>query len=179
MTRPNQDRVKKAKAVVLSDHSFVDRVRKVLRYNKRTGIVSWRISSNHFIEPGDRAGYYMVNGHRLIGLEGHRFLETHIIWLIVTGQWPEHEIDHRNRKQGDNRWCNLREATRQQNVLNQAGWKHKPSGLPRGVYRKRDKFRVHITIEGRTKSLGTFSTVEEATSFRLAAERKYYGAFAP
>ena len=40
------------------------------------------------------------------------------MFLWVTGEWPEAEIDHKNRDKSDNRWANLREARRPENIAN-------------------------------------------------------------
>lgn len=42
-------------------------------------------------------------------------------------------------------------------------------GLPTGVYQMGEKVRVHITVKGKNYHLGTFASVEEAsTVFRQA-----------
>ena len=46
------------------------------------------------------------------------FLAHIVCWALMTGAWPEHEIDHINGVRDDNRQTNLRQATRAQNMHN-------------------------------------------------------------
>jgi hypothetical protein len=93
-----------------------------------------------------------------------------------TGEWVP-EIDHKNGDPRDNRLCNLRVATRQQN-----GWNTKDRTwreLPRGVQRanQKSRFVAGMTINGRRIHLGTFDTPEEAHAAWWAAAQKERGEF--
>lgn len=79
---------------------------------------------------------------------------------MQTGEWPKHDIDHKNGVAADNSWENLREATNQQNQ-----WNRRHNGkLPRGVYRARSggRFWARVVVGKTMKHLGTFDTPEEA-----------------
>jgi hypothetical protein len=41
-----------------------------------------------------------------------------VAWLLQTGDWPEHTIDHENRDSTDNTWLNLRDVTQAVNNEN-------------------------------------------------------------
>ena len=84
-------------------------------------------------------------------------------------------VDHINGNRLDNRKCNLRIVTNQQNHFNLTN-----NGLGnnnrKGVsFRKdRNKWRAYITIDGKQISLGLFETEEEAIKIRIEAEKKYF-----
>jgi hypothetical protein len=71
-------------------------------------------------------------------------------------------IDHINGDKTDNRICNLRIATQSQNAANAANRKNNTSGF-RGVSRRGNKWQSYITVNGKRKHLGFYSTKEEAS----------------
>ena len=59
-------------------------------------------------------------GYRKITIDGKVYSAARLAWFYKTGRWPDPEIDHINRIRDDNRWENLREATRADNLANRA-----------------------------------------------------------
>ena len=88
-------------------------------------------------------------------------------------------VDHINRNPLDNRKCNLRICTNQQNICNCDIPKNNKSGC-KGVYWAKDKqkWTVQISINNKTKYIGRYSSYEEAVKARIEAAKKYYGEFA-
>ena len=86
------------------------------------------------------------------------------------GVEPELEMDHINGNPTDNRLCNLRLATRAQNLVNTKARKNS-SGI-KGVswYAAGKKWRAQIKVNGKTHYLGAYSSKEEAAE-------KYQGCF--
>ena len=80
---------------------------------------------------------------------------------------PGYEIDHINLDTFDNRRCNIRYCTHQQNQMNQPLQKNKTSGVS-GVryYPPRRKFRARIKICKQEKQLGLFATFESDVKSR-------------
>jgi hypothetical protein len=56
----------------------------------------------------ERADILADDGYRYIEIEGKLYRADEVMWAMVTGEWPEGEIDHINGDRGDNRWVNLR-----------------------------------------------------------------------
>ena len=123
---------------------------------------------------GKRAGTVDRNGHRQVKWNGGTHREHRIIWRLVTGEWPKDEIDHINGVYGDNRWENLREASRVENARNQKQRTDNTSGRVGVCFdRERRRWVAWVGLRGRTKFLGRFATKEEAVAARTAAEIKY------
>ena len=61
---------------------------------------------------------YLKKKGRAVG-----FSVARLCWLVQTGDWPEHTIDHINRDPWDNRWCNLRDITQKENNFNKGFYK--------------------------------------------------------
>ena len=88
-------------------------------------------------------------------------------------------VDHINQNGLDNRKCNLRVCTNQNNICNCKIPKNNKSGC-KGVYWSKDKnkWTVQITINNKTKYIGRFSSYEDAVKARKEASKQYYGEFA-
>jgi len=88
------------------------------------------------------------------------------------------EIDHINGDKLDNRRENLRSATRSQNKMNSGKPKNNTSGY-KGVcwYKRGNKWRAQIGINGKLKHLGYFEDKEEAAKAYKKAAEKYHGEF--
>jgi len=97
---------------------------------------------------------------------------------MMTGRWPVGDVDHEDRDRRNNRWANLREATKSQNQANAGNWAHNTSGF-RGVSRTESgRWRARIMVGKREISLGRFDTAQEAATAREAKAREIWGAFA-
>jgi hypothetical protein len=97
----------------------------------------------------------------------------------MTGRWAKPTIDHRDGDCTNNRWNNLRRATRSQNNANRSRPRHNTSGY-KGASRCRrsGKWLAHIGINGKIIFLGRFETPQEAHAAYLKAARKLFGEFA-
>jgi hypothetical protein len=102
-----------------------------------------------------------------------------LIWLYMTGEWPSDDIDHRDRDGLNNRWANLREATRSQNLANRCAQVNNAIGV-KGVCLERatGRYLAYIKVAGRTIALGRFGTAEEASRAYMAAALQHFGEFA-
>jgi len=87
-------------------------------------------------------------------------------------------VDHINHNKLDNRKCNLRICTHQQNSCNSIR-KVNNTGKMYGV-RKHSKYgwEAYININKKKKHLGLFKKKSEAAEARLKAELEYYGEYA-
>jgi len=100
-----------------------------------------------------------------IAVLGNRYPKTHVIWAIVTREWPTLPVvDHRNGDNTDNRWVNLREATHKQNMYNKIGYGQYPKGVVFKADAGRKKpwaARIRLA-NGYKHNLGHYETMEEA-----------------
>ena len=125
------------------------------------------------IDPEDDERFF----ERCIGLHsngycriGHKNLHR-----LIMDAPDDKQVDHINGNKLDNRKCNLRLCSHQQNCCNRSG--HKGRDLPKGVYKSTNKFRSGIRVNGKNIYLGSFDTPEEAHAAYCAASRNYHGAF--
>lgn len=85
--------------------------------------------------------------------------------------------DHINGNKSDNRECNLRPATNQQNSRNRGPTRINKTGY-KGVQKVDDMFCVQIRIKDKLLYFGCFENVEEAARVYDKAALKYFGEFA-
>lgn len=156
-----------------------NRLRELLDYEPETGVLTWRVLRSN-IHKGSIAGFaHRAIGYRVIRIDGQKYLAHRLAWLHVTGRWPEGDIDHSNRDGFDNRFANLREASRSQNAGNQKRRVTNRSGF-KGVARiaGREKWQGKICVRGKQIYLGLFDTPEAAHAAYCAAAEKHFGEFA-
>lgn len=155
------------------------RLLEVLSYDPETGEFVRIQRTTNAVRVGQRAGWLNPNGYRYIEVCGERFLAQRLAWFYVTGEWPPHEIDHKDCDRNNNRWSNLRKATRTQNSHNS---RLKPSSTTgyKGVYfdKRYGKYAAKIRHHYTRLSLGYFDTAEEAHRAYVAKSTELYGEFA-
>lgn len=126
-----------------------------------------RISKNKWYANMTKGKPYAVSGGwKMPPLRMHR---------EVLGAKPGQYIDHINGNTLDNRKCNLRICTNQQNSWN----KNKRMGKKfKGVYRQMNRWRSAICIDGKSIFIGSFSSEEEAAKQYDVKARELFGDFA-
>ena len=151
-------------------------LRNALSYDPETGHFTW-IAPRKKVIVGTRAGREN-KGRRSIKFNQLDYLEHRLAWLWMTGEWPS-EIDHINCNPLDNRFCNLRIATKQQNQAN-ARMKYTCQSGVKGVRQRKDckRFEARIRLGGERVTLGWFDTKEAAAAAYASALRSHYGEFA-
>jgi len=155
-----------------------EELKKFLHYEPETGMFIWLVDRGGGTKIGNIAGFIRKDGYRHIKIFSKHYLSGRLAFFYMTGKWPEHEIDHINRIRDDDRWCNLRVVTRQQNNRNQNIQKNNTSGI-KGVHwiQRLNKWQARIWINKKTVSLGCFNNIEEAAKARKEAEIEYFGEY--
>jgi hypothetical protein len=152
-------------------------LKSILSYDPETGVFRW-ITPRSGINVGDRAGSINGDGYRVIMIDKKNYPVGRLAFLYMCGYLPAYDVDHWNRDRSDDRWENLREATRGQNMMNGNLRTDNISGH-RGVnvHGPTGKWRAYITANGKRRHLGLFSSFDLAVEARLTAEAKYHGEF--
>ncbi len=153
---------------------------KLFAYDPNTGIVTWRVCLYRSrVKIGSQVKSRTTRGYFRVSISGSAYRLHLIIWKMMTGVDPDHEVDHHDLDKGNNRWDNLRAATRSQNAANIAITSRNTSGF-KGVsfYRPSGKWRATIRKDGRLHFLGDFDTKEEAYAAYVAKAEELFGEFA-
>lgn len=158
------------------------RVREMLFYIPTTGQFLWLPRDGDIrwnrAYAWKEAGAIDSKGYRQLKIGKRIVLAHRLAWALMTNEWPKEEIDHKNTDKKDNRWTNLRCATRAQNKANAHLRRDNKSGYV-GVSNSptSGKFIATIVVKGKSTHLGTFKTAKAASEAYKTASRKHYGEF--
>lgn len=145
------------------------RLREMLEYVPETGkFVRARDVVGR--KAGSEAGSLDTTGYIRIGVANRVHLAHRLAFLYMTGEWPEEHVDHINGVRTDNRWVNLRPASKSVNMQNRRAKSGNAAGLL-GVSRNGGRWSARIHTSSGPKHLGTYSTPEEAHQVYLDAKR--------
>ena len=124
---------------------------------------------------GKEAGCIATKGYRKVAIDSVGYREHRIIWLIMTGSFPAHQVDHKNTKKDDNRWDNLREAQNFENHQNRGAQSNNTSGMAGVSWAKNmNKWHVYIKVHGMRHTIGYFEDLDEAKIARIAAKAQHH-----
>ena len=153
-------------------------LKSVLNYDQETGIFTWKEKISDKIVIGKIAGSNN-KGYIQIRLNKKLYFSHRLAWLYVYGEFPKYMIDHINNNPADNRICNLREATNQQNQFNRKLSKANTSGIKGVCWSKQyNKWIARIRANGKRIYLGCFDNLEFAELVVKEARNKFHGIFA-
>lgn len=166
-------------------------LRNLLRYEPETGKLFWRARTSDQFQNGKysaerkckmwnarhtakEALTAISHGYHHGTIWGIDYRAHRVIFAIMTGAWPVADIDHENHTRNDNRWGNLREATRTENCQNSSLNKNNTSGFNGVFWLKREqKWRAVIAAGGKKIYLGVFADKALAITARSAANIEY------
>lgn len=146
-----------------------DEVKRHFNYNPISGKLTWA-KAGIKRKQGAEAGNANSHGYRVVGLERKIYKVHKIIVCYMTGEWlpTDVTVDHINGNRLDNRWINLRIATKQENCLNRRrANKNSASGVL-GI-RKISDDRYDIYSGG--KRVGFRRTKKEAIEAKRKADK--------
>jgi hypothetical protein len=156
-----------------------EELKRVLHYEPETGIFTWLVRLSNRAPVGKHANSKMTIGYITVRIHNAPYLGHRLAWFYMTGEWPQAEIDHINGISDDNRWCNLRPATHQQNLRNTRKRADNTSGR-KGVRRDRrsGKWYVNVRRSDGSRYYASFLNLDLAAKDYERVAREIYGEFA-
>lgn len=149
----------------------------LLDYDKGSGVFRWKKNTGK-ARKEEVAGSVNHSGYILIGIKGKQYRAHRLAWLMTYGEWPNKHIDHINCNRSDNRICNLRLCSQEQNLANSRKPAKNSSGYKGVSWCKfTDRWRATIRHNGKSISLGRFDCPEEAHRAYCENGRQLKGEF--
>ncbi len=147
-------------------------------YDPDTGLFRWLVKPCKNRTILDAVGHTRKDGYLIVRVNGRDYLGHRLAWILMTGEDPPEEIDHIDGNPSNNKWSNLRAATRSQNMHNSRGYSN--TGVKNVYYRrgKKNPYHVKLMCNGVRKTIGSFSSLELATLVAIEARSIYHGEFA-
>lgn len=137
-------------------------LKRELSYNPDTGLFT-RLIAKPSLRVGDVAGYKEVKGYIALRINLKTYKAHRLAWLYMTGSMPINQIDHINGVRYDNRFCNLREATQEENLKNtKLRYDNKSSAKGIHFNKKSGKWVARGQINNKRHYLGNFAEFEQA-----------------
>lgn len=153
-----------------------EKLKQAYSYDPQTGIFIRLRSHNR--PAGTEAGHVTDRGYICVHINGRSYRAHRLAWLYMTGAMPPSnmDIDHINGIRTDNRFANLRLATRSENIANSKKYKSNSTGF-KGVFKDKNRWRVQMTVNGRKIGKGSYKTPEQAYEAYCKAAKEYFGEF--
>ncbi len=153
-------------------------LKSILHYDPTTGLFKW-ISKRPKINVGDIAGGLDDAGYIRIKIDGIKYRAHRLAIFYITGEWPPDHTDHKDLNRSNNKWENIRPATRTENFGNQTKYSNNKSGIKGVCWDKESgKWMAQIQIANKKIKLGRYKNIEDAAkAYQIAAE-KYFKEYA-
>lgn len=152
----------------------IEALKQRLSYCADSGAFTWRIAPpRRGVPAGSPAGCTRSDGYVGIVVQQRRFYAHRLAWEFTHGAIPAGmEIDHIDHDPSNNRISNLRLVTKAENRRNRSADTRNKSGV-NGIHWSKGAgaWAAQIRFNRRTRHLGYFKSLDEATAARKDAER--------
>ena len=145
----------------------------ILEYNPINGAFTWKKNKGCIQKHDKNAGCKTHKNYIYLTIDGESYGAHRIAWYMMTGNDPlDDTVDHRNLNKKDNRFCNLRLATQNNQQHNRSIFCNNTSGYKGVSWCKRTKkWQTSIMINNKRKHLGYYiSPIRAAFVYRNAAK---------
>lgn len=160
----------------MRDSLTADRLKQLISYNPQTGEVV-RISSIRKTKIGKSPKSKNEYGHLQMHADGHNYSVHRLIWLYMTGSWPDGLVDHIDNNPQNNVFSNLRCVSRSENAQNIKGAHADSSTGYLGVtLTSKGKYIAQISTRGVKKCLGSFDCPQKAHDAYMKAKKEIHAA---
>ena len=158
----------------------LERLKERLSYDPETGEWRWKTARRKSLI-GQVITHKEGSGYIQFPVEGKNYRASRLAWFYMTGEWPKGLVDHIDRDKTNDRWNNLRIATRSENKANGKTYVNNKLGVKCVTKAKKCRskpYRARINIDGKAFHLGYFATPDEANVAYLNAAKAGFGEFA-
>lgn len=150
-----------------------ERLKELIKYEPDTGNFVWA-KGRPGASKGAIAGWTDVNNYRSVKIDREVYLQHRLAFFYVQGKWPVCEMDHKDGDRTNNKWSNLREATRTQNAVNRKA----TAGLKGAEKQPNGKWVARIRYNKKRLYLGMFDTELQAHKAYVLKAQELHGEFA-
>lgn len=158
---------------------MTESIKDFISYDPDTGYLTWLKSPCRRVKEGAVVSSIDAYGYFVVAFRGSRWKAHRLAWFLHYGEDPPETVDHINGDRKDNRLCNLRAASRGENLKNMSV-SGKGSSKYKGVsWNKAVKqWTAYISVDNKKVHLGCFSSEEEAANAYNKRATVEYGEFA-
>lgn len=149
---------------------------KVFLYDGKTGEIRNKVDRGQWGEiKAGRIATTSSNGYLKVTLNGKQYFAHRVAWLLHAGDDPgSDDVNHRNQNRSDNRIQNLELVTAGDHKRKMPKLSNNTSGCTGVCWDiQARKWRVQISISGKSRTLGVFEDYDIAVKCRKAAERAH------
>src|SRR5262249_1798675 len=119
-----------------------------------------------------------TDGYWRIKIKGRNYYAHKLAWFYVTAKFPTFHLDHKNTIKCDNRFENLRPASRSLNGANRRKPRNNTSGFKGVSTWPSGRWFARIRYSGKLHHLGTFDDPAVAHVVYVEAAKRLFGEFA-
>ena len=153
----------------LANRPSIARINELFVYDPQTGVVRRLMAK----------GRQRVVNRLNVGIDKVHVELSHLVWALITGEWPTTIVDHKDGNRYNLKKENLRLASTEQNGYNTT----KFGKVTANVQFKNDGYRtlpwfVRVRAEGKRHVFGGFATREIALEVAEQKKAELHGEFA-
>lgn len=153
-------------------------IKEILHYDSETGVFTWKDRNNRYTKRlnGKQAGCLRNDGYLTIGIKNKLILAHRLVFLYMEGNLPENFVDHIDGVRTNNKWSNLRHATKsenEQNIFNHRA-NNKLGIIGVCLNKKYGTYIAQIWINKKHIHIGNFETPQKAHEAYLQAKRQFH-----